>query len=106
MIEYISIQNIDPSCYSRFRVAALGDHNNHRFFPSMEPFIIVTLICVKSGFFHKNPVIFTFVAEPAKLPSKKKGGMQKVGVEKRASSRSLQVVGNGCVWNAWKRPHV
>ena len=64
----------------------------HRFFHSMEPFLIVTLIYCLSGYFFTNyPMIFTFVAEPAKLPSKKKGGMQKVGDEKRASCRSCKL---------------
>lgn len=83
----ISIHNIDPSCYSRFGVAGFEDHS-HRFFHSMEPFLIVTLICVKSVFFSTKILWYSPLSQslPNCLP-KKRGGCKKLGM-KRASCRA------------------
>ena len=76
MIDKCIHAEYDPSCYSRFGVAGLGDHN-HRFFHSMEPFFLVTLIYCCQVFIHKIPVIFTFVA--GCQIAIKKGGCKKLG---------------------------
>ena len=69
----ISIHNIDPSCYSRFGVAGFEDHS-HRCFHSMEPFLIVTLICVKSVFFQQKSCDIHLCRRACQIAFPKKGG--------------------------------